>query len=68
MSEPLVASSVGKTRPYSITFEVSDSLLEEVRRGEWSGPVQFRFEQRDNGDWDLVFRTWDYRAATEAER
>jgi site-specific recombinase XerD len=60
MSERL-ASSVGKTRPYSVTFEVSDELLEEVSRGEWSAPVQFRFEQRDTGEWDLVFRTWDYR-------
>jgi hypothetical protein len=67
MSERL-ASSVGKTRPYSVTFEVSDELLEEVSRGEWSAPVQFRFEQRDTGEWDLVFRTWDYRAAVEGAR
>ncbi len=57
MSERILASSVGQTEPYSITFEVSDAFLEDAKRDEWSEPVQYRFEQREGGRYDLVIRT-----------
>jgi len=50
-----LASSVGAGSSYSVTFEVSEFFLEDAEKGEWSGPVQFRFERR-GGRWDLVMR------------
>ena len=57
MSERALATSVGKTQPYSITFEVSDGVLSTREVFEWSESVQFRFEERADGTFDLVFRT-----------
>jgi len=58
-----------KTRtPHSITFEVSEVLLEQshwrsltMESDEaWSPPVQFRFMRHDYDDgWDLVMRKVD---------
>ncbi|MGH9320573.1 MAG: hypothetical protein ACRD3V_11900 [Vicinamibacteria bacterium] len=58
MTRPtIIATSIGRTRPHSITFEVSDIYLADAVEEEgWSEPVRFRFEQRDDGQWDLVFR------------
>jgi hypothetical protein len=53
----VLATSVARTEPRSITFEVSDEVLADSERGEWSEPVQFRFEQREDGRYDLVMRT-----------
>jgi hypothetical protein len=54
MSEVL-AKSVSQDDPHTVTFKVSAFFLEEARKTEWSGPVMFRFEERD-GEWDLVMR------------
>lgn len=55
MSDQTLATSVGQTQPYSLTFEVSDHFLKS-ESFEWSEPVQFRFERRDDGSYDLVLR------------
>jgi hypothetical protein len=67
VSDPrILATSIGKTEPFSVTFEVSDELLKTEWR-KWSQPLQFRFEERDDGRWDLVMRTlYDIDAFTEA--
>ena len=62
MSERTLATSIGKTQPYSITFEVSETFLESAAvLDRWSGPVLFRFEQRDGGGYDLVMRTEEWK-------
>jgi hypothetical protein len=56
MTERL-ATSIGQTKRYSVTFEVSDIFLEENEPPtDWSDPVQFRFEKHEDGTYDLVFR------------
>jgi hypothetical protein len=51
------ATSIGRsTHPDSVTFEVSDVYLLQPWITEWSQPVQFRFCQKDDGTYDLMFR------------
>jgi hypothetical protein len=59
MGERQFASSVGPVDVWELTFKVSDIFLEEwgyKPPDEWSPTVQFRFEQREDGQWDLVMR------------
>jgi hypothetical protein len=55
VSEPF-ASSIGRSEPHAVTFQVSDAFLDAAHREDWSDPVQFRFELRDDGRYDLVMR------------
>jgi len=62
-----IAREVGKTKHYSRTFEVSESVLEEWRDDpeHWSDPVRFRFERSPWG-WDLVMQRVEPERAEEA--
>jgi hypothetical protein len=52
----VLAREVMKSDPHTRTFLVSETFLEDYD-GDWSEPVQFRFEMTDAGVLDLVIRT-----------
>jgi hypothetical protein len=54
--ERKLGSSTGERTKELLTFQVSEQILEDGDWLEWSRPVQFRFFQREDGQWDLMFR------------
>jgi hypothetical protein len=56
MADETLAAEVGYAQADTLLFRVSRELVAGVIEGEWSEPVQFRFEQDEFGRWNLIMR------------
>jgi hypothetical protein len=56
MADETLAAEVGYAQADTLLFRVSRQFIAGVTDGEWSEPVQFRFEQDEYGRWNLIMR------------